>query len=60
MDNEAVIIEGPIEFYRSINGDTIQREDQGQWVLRDATGQLKDRDTYRHDLFERHNFVLKE
>lgn len=56
--------------YRGADGSTIRREFAGEtengnpfggrWVLRDAGGKFVDVDQYRHDLFARRNFHLKD
>ena len=44
--------------YVGLNGDAICKE--GQWVLRDPNGREIDRDTYRYDLAERNNIILRD
>jgi hypothetical protein len=50
------------EHYRFTNGFTMAREPQKpfRWELRDADGQMIERDRYRHDLISRHDLEIAE
>ena len=60
LDDESYLVDDGRTIKRE-NGKTPNGNPIGlRWVLRGPNGEWIDFDTYRHDLFERHNLYLND